>query len=565
MSITDWIVLCGTLAFIIIYGIWKTKGSKNIEDFLLSRTMPWYTICLSIMGTQASAITFLSTPGQAYDDGMRFIQFYYGLPIAMVIIAITAVPLYAKMNVYTAYEYLEGRFDFKTRTLAALLFLIQRGVSTGITIYAPSIILSTILGWDLNSTNVIIGSLVILYTVTGGTKAVSVTQQQQMTVMMGGIILAGIVIIYKLPSDMSLYESVQVAGKLGKMNLVDFSFQPNDRYNFWSGITGGMFLALSYFGTDQSQVGRYLSGKSITESRMGLLFNGLLKIPMQFIILFIGLLVFVFYQFHQAPVFFNKTELARAQQSVYAGELKTLEEKYDQNFIRKKEEVNTLVTALKADDQQAIDNSQDKLLSIKNEEQGIRNDVKKVILKASPEAETKDVDFVFITFIMTQMPQGLVGLLIAVILCAAMSSTASALNALASTTCVDIYKRSINPHASERHYLKASRVLTVVWGLLTILFALFASLVDNLIQAVNILGSLFYGTILGIFLCAFYFKYIKSNAVFIAALIAQISIFLLYFYSDIAFLWYNLIGPIIVIVAGYIVQLFLSGKEQTEI
>ncbi len=565
MSITDWIVLCGTLAFIIIYGIWKTKGSKNIEDFLLSRTMPWYTICLSIMGTQASAITFLSTPGQAYDDGMRFIQFYYGLPIAMVIIAITAVPLYAKMNVYTAYEYLEGRFDFKTRTLAALLFLIQRGVSTGITIYAPSIILSTILGWDLNSTNVIIGSLVILYTVTGGTKAVSVTQQQQMTVMMGGIILAGIVIIYKLPSDISLYESVQVAGKLGKMNLVDFSFQPNDRYNFWSGITGGMFLALSYFGTDQSQVGRYLSGKSITESRMGLLFNGLLKIPMQFIILFIGLLVFVFYQFHQAPVFFNKTELARAQKSVYAGELKTLEEKYDQNFIRKKEEVNTLVTALKADDQQAIDNSQDKLLSIKNEEQSIRNDVKKIILKASPEAETKDVDFVFITFIMTQMPQGLVGLLIAVILCAAMSSTASALNALASTTCVDIYKRSINPHASERHYLKASRVLTVVWGLLTILFALFASLVDNLIQAVNILGSLFYGTILGIFLCAFYFKYIKSNAVFIAALIAQISIFLLYFYSDIAFLWYNLIGPIIVIVAGYIVQLFLSGKEQTEI
>jgi SSS family solute:Na+ symporter len=565
MSITDWIVLCGTLAFIIIYGIWKTRGSKNIEDFLLSRTMPWYTICLSIMGTQASAITFLSTPGQAYDDGMRFIQFYYGLPIAMVIIAITAVPLYAKMNVYTAYEYLEGRFDFKTRTLAALLFLIQRGVSTGITIYAPSIILSTILGWDLNSTNVIIGSLVILYTVTGGTKAVSVTQQQQMTVMMGGIILAGIVIIYKLPSDISLYESVQVAGKLGKMNLVDFSFQPNDRYNFWSGITGGMFLALSYFGTDQSQVGRYLSGKSIAESRMGLLFNGLLKIPMQFIILFIGLLVFVFYQFHQAPVFFNKTELARAQQSVYAGEIKTLEEKYDQNFIRKKEEVNTLVTALKADDQQAIDNSQDKLLSIKNEEQSIRNDVKKVILKASPEAETKDVDFVFITFIMTQMPQGLVGLLIAVILCAAMSSTASALNALASTTCVDIYKRSINPHASERHYLKASRVLTVVWGLLTILFALFASLVDNLIQAVNILGSLFYGTILGIFLCAFYFKYIKSNAVFIAALIAQISIFLLYFYSDIAFLWYNLIGPIIVIVAGYIVQLFLSGKEQTEI
>lgn len=565
MSITDWIVLCGTLTFIIGYGIWKTRGSKNIEDFLLSKTMPWYTICLSIMATQASAITFLSTPGQAYDDGMRFIQFYYGLPIAMVIIAITAVPLYAKMNVYTAYEYLEGRFDFKTRTLAALLFLVQRGVSTGITIYAPSIILSTILGWNLNITNIIIGSLVILYTVTGGTKAVSVTQQQQMAVMMGGIILAGIVIIYKLPADMSLFESVQVAGKLGKMNLVDFNFQPNDRYNFWSGITGGMFLALSYFGTDQSQVGRYLSGKSITESRMGLLFNGLLKIPMQFIILFIGLLVFVFYQFHQAPVFFNKTELAIAKNSVYAGELKTLEEKYDKNFIRKKDEVNTLVTALKAKDQQAIDNSQGKLLEIKKEEQTIRNDVKKVILQASPDSEVKDVDFVFITFIMTQMPQGLVGLLIAVILCAAMSSTASALNALASTTCVDIYKRSINPQASERHYLKASRALTIVWGLLTILFALFASKQDNLIQAVNILGSLFYGTILGIFLCAFYFKYIKSNAVFLAAIIAQITIFFLYFYSDIAFLWYNLIGPFIVITAGYVLQLILSEKEQTKI
>ncbi|MBO9701757.1 MAG: sodium:solute symporter [Sporocytophaga sp.] len=565
MSITDWIVLCGTLTFIIGYGIWKTRGSKNIEDFLLAKTMPWYTICLSIMATQASAITFLSTPGQAYDDGMRFIQFYYGLPIAMVIIAITAVPLYAKMNVYTAYEYLEGRFDFKTRTLAALLFLIQRGVSTGITIYAPSIILSTILGWNLNVTNIIIGSLVILYTVTGGTKAVSVTQQQQMAVMMGGIILAGIVIIYKLPADISLFESVQVAGKLGKMNLVDFNFQPNDRYNFWSGITGGMFLALSYFGTDQSQVGRYLSGKSITESRMGLLFNGLLKIPMQFIILFIGLLVFVFYQFHQAPVFFNKTGLAIAKNSVYAGELKTLEEKYDKNFIRKKDEVNTLVTALKAKDQQAIDNSQGKLLEIKKEEQTIRNDVKKVILQASPDSEVKDVDFVFITFIMTQMPQGLVGLLIAVILCAAMSSTASALNALASTTCVDIYKRSLNPHASERHYLKASRALTIVWGLLTILFALFASKQDNLIQAVNILGSLFYGTILGIFLCAFYFKYIKSNAVFIAAIMAQVTIFFLYFYSDIAFLWYNLIGPVIVIAAGYILQLILSEKEQTEI
>jgi len=563
MSITDWIVLCGTLTFIIAYGIWKTKGSKNIEDFLLARTMPWYTICLSIMATQASAITFLSTPGQAYDDGMRFIQFYYGLPIAMVIIAITAVPLYAKMNVYTAYEYLEGRFDLKTRTLAAILFLIQRGVSTGITIYAPSIILSTILGWDLNSTNIVIGSLVILYTVSGGTKAVSVTQQQQMAVMMGGIILAGIVIILKLPSDISLFESVQVAGKLGKMNLVDFSFEPNDRYNFWSGITGGMFLALSYFGTDQSQVGRYLSGKSVSESRMGLLFNGLLKIPMQFIILFIGLMVLVFYQFHQAPVFFNKTELAKARESAYSGELVTLEELYNQNFIKKKEEVTSLVTALKSGDQQAIDNSQDKLLALKKEEQNIRNDVKKVIQKASPKADVKDVDFVFITFIMNHMPQGLVGLLIAVILCAAMSSTASALNALASTTCVDIYKRSMNPNASERHYLKASRVLTVVWGLLAIFFALFASMVDNLIQAVNILGSLFYGTILGIFLCAFYFKYIQSNAVFLAALVSQVIIFLLYFFSDIAFLWYNLIGPVTVIVVGYLIQLVV-GKPQTE-
>lgn len=558
----DWIVLLGTLGFIVIYGVWKTRGSKDIEGYLKGdNSMKWWTIGLSIMATQASAITFLSTPGQAYEDGMRFIQFYFGLPIAMVIISVTVIPIFYRLNVFTAYEFLESRFDLKTRSLAALLFLVQRGLAAGITIYAPAIILSTMLGWGLTTTNLIIGVLVIIYTVSGGTKAVSVTQTQQMAVMMGGMLVAGFMVVHYLPADVSFGDAVAVAGKMGKMNVVDFSFDWDDRYNFWSGMTGGLFLALSYFGTDQSQVARYLGGKSVGESRLGLLFNGLLKIPMQFMILFIGVMVFVFYQFNQPPVFFNEAARSKVYATPYADEMCGLETKYTTAFQEKQQAVHGLVGALRTDDAAAIASAQSKVDALTAATKAVREQVKGVIKKASPEAETKDTDYVFISFVMKYLPAGLVGLLLAVIFSAAMSSSSSELNALASTTLVDIYRRSVKQDGSPKHYLTASKLFTVAWGLIAILFATYASLLDNLIQAVNIIGSIFYGTILGIFLVAFYFKYIRGNAVFWAAVLAELVVLYCHFYTDIAFLWFNVIGCGCVILFGFILQAML-GREK---
>lgn len=444
MKLLDWLVLIGTIGFIVFYGVWKTRGSKNMNDFLLAdKSMKWWTICLSIMATQASAITFLSTPGQAFEDGMGFIQFYFGLPIAMVILSITAVPIYAKLKVFTAYEYLETRFDLKTRTLAALLFLIQRGLAAGITIYAPSIVLSAILGWDLTYLNIGIGLLVIIYTVSGGSKAVSVTQKHQMTVMMSGMVAVGVMVYLNLPEDISFYDSVRVAGKMGKMNLVDFSFDINNRYNFWAGITGGLFLALSYFGTDQSQVARYLSGKSVAESRMGLLFNGLLKIPMQFMILFIGVLVYVFYQFQAPPVFFNQQVLEQSYETSAKDKVHELEIAHQKVFMERKENVHQLVDAIHKDDEEEIKNIQGRLDILTSRSAGIKKEVQAEIAQVLPDAQTKDTDYVFLSFVMKYMPVGIVGLLLAVILSASMSSTASELNALAATTTVDLYKRSI--------------------------------------------------------------------------------------------------------------------------
>ncbi|GGG24935.1 sodium:solute symporter [Pontibacter amylolyticus] len=562
MRLLDWIVLLGTLGFIVIYGVWKTRGSKDIEGYLKGdNSMKWWTIGLSIMATQASAITFLSTPGQAYEDGMRFVQFYFGLPIAMVIISITVIPIFYRLKVYTAYEYLESRFDLKTRSLAALLFLVQRGLAAGITIYAPAIILSTILGWNLTLTNLFIGVLVIVYTVSGGTKAVSVTQKQQMAVMMGGMLVAGFMVVRYLPESVSFGDAVAVAGKMGKMNVVDFSFDWNDRYNFWSGMTGGLFLALSYFGTDQSQVARYLGGKSVGESRLGLLFNGLLKIPMQFIILFIGVMVFVFYQFNQPPLFFNESAKDKVYATEFAPEMEALEEQHTALFNQKQEAVHGLVAALRTDDETAIAAAQAEVQGITDASKVVRNDVKALIAKATPDAETKDTDYVFISFVMKYLPAGLVGLLLAVIFSAAMSSTASELNALASTTVVDIYKRSVKKEKDNFHYLRASRVFTAAWGALAIIFATYASLLDNLIQAVNIIGSIFYGTILGIFLVAFYVRYIKGHAVFIAALMAEAVVLYCHFYTDIAFLWFNVIGCVAVVVFGVIIQFFIGQKD----
>ncbi|MGZ5242942.1 MAG: sodium:solute symporter family transporter [Bacteroidia bacterium] len=568
MSLLDWIVLGGTLAFIVGYGTWKTRGSRDMEAYLRGdNTSSWWTICLSIMATQASAITFLSTPGQAFEDGMGFVQFYFGLPIAMVIISITAVPIFYRLKVFTAYEFLENRFDLKTRSLAAFLFLVQRGLAAGITIYAPAIILSSILGWNLNYMVIIIGSLVTIYTVAGGSKAVSVTQKQQMAVMMGGMLIAGIIVWQLLPDDISFGEAIQVAGKMDKMNVVNFNLDLETRYTFWSGITGGLFLALSYFGTDQSQVARYLTGSSIAESRTGLLFNGLLKIPMQFFILFIGVLVFVFYQFNKPPVFFNSVETQKLQTSAYAPQYKQLEEKHEQVFNRKQQEVNKLITALRAEDETHIAQSRKILQQQEAELKNIRTEVKSLITKNDPAAETKDTDYVFISFVMKYLPQGIVGLLIAVILSAAMSSTSSELNALASTTVVDIYKRSIHSGGSEKHYVNASKGFTLAWGALAIFFATVASMLDNLIQAVNLLGSLFYGTILGIFLVAFYIKFIKANAVFIAALLAETVVLALYFLGsygylgfEISFLWFNVIGCVLVVWFGLILQMLLPQK-----
>ncbi|RUA34073.1 MAG: sodium:solute symporter [Bacteroidetes bacterium] len=552
MSALDWIVLFGTLIMIVSYGVYKTRGSKNIESYLKGdNSMKWWTIGLSIMATQASAITFLSTPGQAYESGMGFIQFYFGLPLAMIILSIWVLPIYYKLKVYTAYEYLESRFDLKTRILGAFLFLIQRGLAAGITIYAPAIILSSILGWPLVYTTVIIGSLVIIYTVSGGTKAVSQTQKHQMIIMMGGMIVAGLFVVKLLPEDIGIVEATKLAGYLGKLELINTEVDLENRYTLWTGLLGGLFVALSYFGTDQSQVARYLSGKSLTESRLGLMFNGLLKIPMQFIILFIGALVFVFYQFNQAPVFFNEA----AKDEVYLNEeqkekYQAVEQQYSDLFEEKRKQVHLLSTA----EGEEVERLKQKISGIHDQEEQLRDEVKGIIKATNEDLETTDTDYVFITFVMENLPKGIVGLLLAVIFSAAMSSTASELNALASTSIIDIYKRNIYQNGSEKHYLIASKLFTLFWGLVAVFFATFAGLLDNLIQAVNILGSIFYGTILGIFLSGFFIKYIKGNAVFIGAVIAQIVVLYFYFFSDMAYLWFNLIGCGIVILSGLLFQ-----------
>ena len=565
MNLLDWSILFGTILSIVLYGAWKTKGAKDIEGYLKGdNTMKWWMMGVSIMATQASAITFLSTPGQAIEDGMRFIQFYFGLPLAMIIISVTMVPIYYRLKVYTAYEYLETRFDLKTRTLAAILFLILRGLSAGITLFAPALVLSTILEWDIFLTTVLIGLLVIIYTVSGGTKAVSLTQRQQMTVIMGGMILAGIVAYRLLPDHISFGDTVQLAGELGKLNIITTDFSWNDRFNIWSGLIASTFLFLSYFGTDQSQVGRYLGGKSIRESRMGLIFNGLLKIPMQFMILFIGVLVFVFYLFVQPPVFHNSTLKTEAMKTTQADSLQLLEKEYQVLYSKKREAVDGLVKGIQTDDESLKEISKGSYHTLQEQEGALRKEVKKKIAAAIPQAKTQDRDYIFLNFVLNYLPHGLIGLLLAVMFSAAMSSMASELNALSSTTTVDIYKRSFNPDASAAHYLAASRFFTILWALIAMVFATLANFAENLIQYVNIVGSLFYGTILGIFLVAFYLKRIGSDAVFFAALVAESLVLACYFlyYDKIAFLYYNIIGCIVVVVLALIFQLFFKKQLQ---
>lgn len=560
MEILDWIIMLGTLLSIVAYGVWYTRKVDNVQSYLLGdRDLPWWTIGLSVMATQASAITFLSTPGQAYEDGMRFAQFYFGLPVAMVILCVFVLPIYYRLKVYTAYEYLEGRFDLRTRTLTAVLFLIQRGLAAGLTIYAPAIILSTILGWSLRWTVLFIGALVIFYTMLGGTKAVSVTQKQQMIVILSGMFIAAMILIFQLPPDVGFSDAVGVAGKMGKLNVVDFEFDLSNRYNFWSGMIGGVFLFLSYFGTDQSQVQRYLSGKSLNESRLGLLFNGILKVPMQFLVLFVGILVFVFFQFQQPPIHFNSANLEKLENTEYADDLANLQAQHNTLFLTQQEEVRALMGAIDQNDEPAISEIQQRLSTLRETDRALRNETKDLILQADPASKIKDTDYVFITFVTEYLPVGLVGLLLAVIFSAAMSSTASELNALATTTVVDLYRRSFAKDKTDRHYLNASKAFTAVWGGIALVFAATANLFENLIQAVNIIGSLFYGAILGIFVVAFFMKKVGGRAVFIGALIAEAIVLIIFTLNsmeiiNIAYLWLNLIGCTLVMGFAWILE-----------
>ena len=545
MSSIDWLVLIGTISFIVIYGVYKTRKFNTIKDHLKGgESANWLTVGLSVMATQASAITFLSTPGQAFDEGMGFVQFYFGLPLAIIVICMVFIPIYHKLKVYTAYEYLEQRFDRKTRTLASILFLVQRGLAAGITIFAPAIILSTIIGWDLRILIFTIGTLVIIYTVSGGTKAVSITQKHQMFVIMSGMVIAFVIILNSLPENINFNNALKLAGIGGKMEIVDFSFDIEKKYTFWSGITGGFFLALSYFGTDQSQVQRYLSGKSVKESQLGLMFNAVLKIPMQFFILLTGVMVFVFFQFNDTPINFNP------QVTNY------LEEVQNEDYLIEKEKFISLRQEKKDLQLKYIQNNDplntyptDKnIAELHTQERKIRQKVKAITNEIAPSSvETNDLDYIFIFFILNYLPKGLIGLLLAVILSAAMSSTASELNALSTTTVIDLYKRNHIVKKSDNHYLNASKWFTVMWGVIAIIFASVGRLFENLIELVNLIGSLFYGTVLGIFIVAFFFKKIKGNQVFYAACLSQILIFFIYGFFEIGYLWLNFIGAIMTI------------------
>ncbi|MEO1257683.1 MAG: sodium:solute symporter [Bacteroidota bacterium] len=569
----DWTVLFTVLIGIIAYGVYRTRNVSSVKSYLMGdRELSWWTIGLSVMATQASAITFLSTPGQAYDDGMRFVQFYYGMPIAMIILVVFVLPIYYKLNVYTAYEYLEGRFDLKTRTLAAILFLFSRGMAAGFTIAAPSIVLANIMGWDLQTTIVLIGAVVTFYTVFGGTTAVSVTQKQQMIVILLGLVATAFIIISQFPQGVGVGDAIAVADSMGKMDMFDLEFSWTERYNVWSGTTAALFLFLSYFGTDQSQVQRYLSGRSLRESSLGLLFNGFIKVPMQAFVLFVGILVFLFFQFSKPPIHYNKANLAKLEASdTYRPQVEDIKQEFDGVFQKKQQEVINLVNAQQQQDELAIQSARAKVMDLNDKELALRKDVDQLIDNYSADTgkklEANDKDYVFITFVVNYLPKGMIGLLLAVIFCAAMSSIASELNALATASVIDIYKRNLVQNKSDAHYLKVSKGMTLGWGALVIFFASFILLFENLIQAVNIVGSLLYGTILGIFLVAFGIKKVGATPVFISALIGEAVVLFVYFYDradgveDLGFLWLNPIGAGTVVLFSILLH-FLIGKKK---
>lgn len=560
----DWAVLIGTLAFIVLYGVWKSRKAaiSDPDDFLAGkRDLPWWTIGLSIMATQASAITFLSTPGQAYADGMQFVQFYLGMPIAMLFLAFFVLPIYYKLRVTTAYEYLEQRFDLRMRSLTAILFLIQRGMAAGISILAPSIILCAVFGWNLALTNFFMAVFVVIYTTTGGSAAVSRTQELQMTVMLGGLVLAFFLILNELPHGMGVSEAWQIAGATGKTQMLDWTFNWNDRYNVWSGVLGATFLFLSYFGTDQSQVGRYLSGKTLRESRIGLIFNGFIKIPMQMLVLSVGVMVFVFYQFNQPPLHFNQADRAKLVGTPNAAAYAKLESADAQIFGEKQQALVTLQKARQMDDEAMSQTAISQLQALESRRTELRAQSKTLLQSAGVSGDANDKDYVFINFVLEHIPVGLVGLMLAMIFCASWSTTASELSALSATLVSDIYRRSLAPGKSDAHYLRASKVATVLWGGFIVAFAIFASLSENLIQAVNMIGSMFYGTILGIFFTAFFLKSVKGRAVFIAAIITEIIVLICFWLNKDAFLWYNPLGCGLVMGIGWLLEKMNGARE----
>jgi len=569
LSALDWLVLAATLAAIVIYGMWRGRRHQHLEGYLLAdRQMRWPTIALSIMATQASAITFLSTPGQAYTDGMRFLQFYLGLPIAMIILCAFFVPVFHRLKVFTAYEFLERRFGVKTRTITASLFLLQRGLSTGITIYAPALIISVILGWNIHITNVVIGTLVILYTTTGGTRAVSWTHVQQMLIILGGMATALVIAIRSIPADISVIEAVKVAGRMGRLNAIDFTFDFTTPYNFWGGMVGGLLVALSYFGADQSQVQRYLTGETLTESRLGLLFNGMVKVPMQFFILFTGAMVFVFYQFVAPPLVFNTVERAKIGASRYALDFDKLEVKHNEQFTQKRARVHALVDAMRSGDANSVTRATDELRVAQATEKATHAEAVELLKRNDKKADGTDTNYIFLTFVLRFLPAGVVGLVMAAIFCASMSSTASGLNSLASSSVIDIYKRHINPHATQHEYVRVSRWLTVGWGVFAIAFAEYVNRLGSLIEAVNRLGSLFYGTILAVFVLALFTKQLGEKPVIAGAILAEGATIYCWLFTKMAWLWWNVVGFAVAVVAALIIEKLMPTEvieEEVEV
>jgi Na+/proline symporter len=556
MRLLDWLVLVSFLVFSVAFGFFKGRRSKTMETYLLAgKSMPWYAVALSIMATQASAITFVSTPGQAYADGMRFLQFYFGLPLAMVVLCVVAVPLFHRLNVYTAYELLEKRFDLKTRLLTSAIFLVQRGLACSLSLYAPALILSVVLGWDIRHTIWIMGAIGISYTVFGGVLSVNWNDFQQFLIVMSGMVAALLMILLLLPADISFFQALDVAGAFGKLKIVDFSLNWSERYNLWSGLIGGLFLALAYFGTDQSQVQRYLSGQSVTHSRLGLLFNGMAKVPMQFFILFVGAMVFVFYQFNPPPLFFNQKEVEYVRQGTLATEYQKLEEQFEATHRQKQRQIRGWLK-----EHSSASTGKESFLQLEKEGDSLRRQAIQLIQQNRPGANPNDTNYVFLTFVTRYLPAGMVGLVIVVVFGATLSSVSSELSSLATCTVVDIYKRLLRPQASERHYLVVSRLSMGLWGLFAVVLSEQASRLGTLVEAVNILGSLFYGTVLGIFVLAFFFKKVGGSAAFGAAFLGEIVVLSLFLFTRISFLWYNVIGTVSVLFFGLLLTAVFPKK-----